>query len=286
VLQELSSSAIPPAPIDIEELNKVGKHAEVRVIKFDNYLQSCAVLAPLLLLAASATGLGVADSTLWAAGGIGAWLGSVGLAQHEWPSAGSRLSAGHLLPPVGCSVMDATVIGCCWHWYCSRSCVRTSCPLTLAVLTSSSFLKLPHSLTHSPAHPTPPRLRRCVRTSCPVTWPAVLTSSSCLITTWLTHPVAHSSARSTGTTQSSSWMRHTTYRCAHSLSCCHICLSTPCACALVRFPSTITGALAAAPSTVASSRHIPTATQHTVVPDHGGSRFAFGLGSVPGSPHG
>lgn len=28
--QELSSSAVPPAPIDIEELNKVGKHAEVR----------------------------------------------------------------------------------------------------------------------------------------------------------------------------------------------------------------------------------------------------------------
>lgn len=32
VAQELSSSAVPPAPIDIEELNKVGKHAEVRSI--------------------------------------------------------------------------------------------------------------------------------------------------------------------------------------------------------------------------------------------------------------
>lgn len=30
VLQELTSSAVPPAPIDIEELNKVGQHAEVR----------------------------------------------------------------------------------------------------------------------------------------------------------------------------------------------------------------------------------------------------------------
>lgn len=29
VTQELTSSATPPAPIDIEELNKVGKHAEV-----------------------------------------------------------------------------------------------------------------------------------------------------------------------------------------------------------------------------------------------------------------
>lgn len=46
VLQELSSSAIPPAPIDIEELNKVGRHAEVRS---------------------------------WAAGGLGA---SLGFAQH------------------------------------------------------------------------------------------------------------------------------------------------------------------------------------------------------------
>lgn len=29
VLQELTSSATPPAPVDIEELNKVGRHAEV-----------------------------------------------------------------------------------------------------------------------------------------------------------------------------------------------------------------------------------------------------------------